>query len=76
MNALRETIEAAWEDRGLLQQTETQEAIREVVHLCDEGSLRCAEPTASGWQVNEWVTKTAGSEFQREPWSLWTQSST
>ena len=57
MDALRARIEAAWEDRSLLQEEATQNAIREVVRLCDEGSLRCAEPTADGWQVNEWVKK-------------------
>ena len=57
MNDLRNLIESAWEDRELLQQTETQNAIREVVRLCDLGQLRCAEPTEDGWQVNEWVKK-------------------
>lgn len=57
MSALQQLIEKAWEDRSLLQNSETINAIREVVRLCDEGALRCAEPTASGWQVNEWVKK-------------------
>lgn len=57
MNQLRDIIENAWEDRSLLQDSQTQDAIREVVALCDEGTLRCAEPTAKGWQVNEWVKK-------------------
>ena len=46
-------IERAWEDRSLLKESETIDAIREVVALCDKGTLRCAEPTKSGWQVNE-----------------------
>jgi|TARA_R110000823_G_scaffold243818_3_gene368026 2,3,4,5-tetrahydropyridine-2,6-dicarboxylate N-succinyltransferase len=57
MTELQQTIEKAWEDRSLLTETETIVAIREVVNLCDEGKLRCAEPTADGWQVNEWVKK-------------------
>jgi 2,3,4,5-tetrahydropyridine-2,6-dicarboxylate N-succinyltransferase len=57
MSALQVLIENAWEDRSLLQNSETIKAIREVVRLCDEGELRCAEPTASGWKVNEWVKK-------------------
>lgn len=57
MSALQPLIEKAWEDRSLLQNSETINAIREVVRLCDEGELRCAEPTASGWRVNEWVKK-------------------
>ena len=57
MTDLQNTIEKAWEDRSLLTETETIVAIREVVNLCDEGKLRCAKPTADGWQVNEWVKK-------------------
>ena len=57
MDKLRALIEKAWEDRSLLQEPETIAAIREVVALLDEGKLRCAEPVAGGWQVNEWVKK-------------------
>lgn len=54
---LRQIIESAWEDRSLLQTAETQQAIRYVVEQLDAGSLRVAEPTSDGWQVNEWVKK-------------------
>src|SRR5690554_3716496 len=57
MDILRQTIERAWEDRSLLTDTSTKNAIREVVNLCDTGDLRCAEPIGSGWKVNEWVKK-------------------
>lgn len=57
MSPLRTIIEKAWDDRALLQDPETVKAINEVVNLCDRGELRCAEPTDSGWQVNEWVKK-------------------
>jgi len=57
MKILRETIEKAFDDRSLLKEEETQKAIREVIELLDAGSLRVAEPTADGWQVNEWVKK-------------------
>lgn len=57
MTELQQTIENAWDDRALLSETETIVAIREVVNLCDSGALRCAEPTADGWKVNEWVKK-------------------
>jgi len=57
MQALVQTIEQAWNDRTLLQQPDVQAAIREVVDLLDAGQLRVAEPSASGWQVNEWVKK-------------------
>lgn len=57
MERLQESIEKAWNDRSLLQNADTVQAIRKVIQLIDEGSLRCAEPTAAGWQVNEWVKK-------------------
>src|SRR5690606_11611331 len=57
MKTLKETIENAWEDRSLLTEDNTIDAIRKVVLLLDEGDLRVAEPTADGWQVNEWVKK-------------------
>lgn len=53
----REIIEAAWEDRALLQDVATQKAIRSVIDQLDEGTLRVATPTANGWEVNEWVKK-------------------
>ena len=57
MNSLKQTIEAAWENRALLKEKETQAAIRSIISFLDEGSLRVAEPKADGWQVNEWVKK-------------------
>ena len=57
MDALRTKIEQAWENRELLKEQGTQDAIREVISLLDNGSLRCAEPTSNGWQINEWVKK-------------------
>ncbi len=57
MESLRKIIEAAWDNRALLKELTTQNAIREVVNLLDSGSLRVAEPTKKGWQVNEWVKK-------------------
>ncbi|MDC0637225.1 2,3,4,5-tetrahydropyridine-2,6-dicarboxylate N-succinyltransferase [Flavobacteriaceae bacterium] len=57
MHPLAPVIERAWHNRALLKDTETITAIKEVIDLCDQGVLRCAEPTQSGWQVNEWVKK-------------------
>ena len=50
-------IDKAWEDRDLLKEAGTRDAIREVISAIDEGKLRCAEPTGTGWQINEWVKK-------------------
>ncbi|SDS17642.1 2,3,4,5-tetrahydropyridine-2,6-dicarboxylate N-succinyltransferase [Christiangramia echinicola] len=57
MDQLKSKIEEAWENRDLLKNTETIDAIRKVIELLDKGELRVAEPTANGWQVNEWVKK-------------------
>lgn len=57
MKDLQQIIENAWDDRALLNEKLTTDAIRKVVQLLDDGALRVAEPTDSGWQVNEWVKK-------------------
>jgi len=57
MEALKIIVEKAWEQRNLLSDKVTQEAIRKVIDLIDEGSLRCAEPSSDGWIINEWVKK-------------------
>ncbi len=55
---MRSIIEAAWEDRDLLQKPETIQAIETVIEDIDKGLLRVAEPNEDGsWQVNEWVKK-------------------
>lgn len=54
---LQQTIENIWDNRDLLQNEESQKAIREVISKLDIGELRVAEPTENGWQVNEWVKK-------------------
>jgi len=57
MIAIRKIIENAWENKELLKDELTQKTIREVIDLLDRGSIRVAEPTKNGWQVNEWVKK-------------------
>ena len=57
---IRQKIEEAWEDRSLLEQSETRNAIEEVIERLDKGELRTAEPNSAekgGWQINEWVKK-------------------
>ncbi|MFN4123635.1 MAG: 2,3,4,5-tetrahydropyridine-2,6-dicarboxylate N-succinyltransferase [Flavobacteriales bacterium] len=57
MQTLKDIIEKAWDNRGLLQEPEVQKCIREVIDLLDQGELRVASPTAQGWEVNQWVKK-------------------
>jgi 2,3,4,5-tetrahydropyridine-2-carboxylate N-succinyltransferase len=57
MESLQKYIENAWNDRALLKEKETINAIRQVIDLLDMGSLRVAEPKNGDWIVNEWVKK-------------------
>jgi 2,3,4,5-tetrahydropyridine-2,6-dicarboxylate N-succinyltransferase len=54
---LQSIIEKAWDDRSLLQNNETQAAIKTVVEELDKGIRRVAEPNGDGWKVNEWIKK-------------------
>ncbi|GAA4445657.1 2,3,4,5-tetrahydropyridine-2,6-dicarboxylate N-succinyltransferase [Pontibacter saemangeumensis] len=54
---LRQIIEQAWDNRELLKDGNTIEAIRAVIEELDKGQLRVAEPKGDEWQVNEWVKK-------------------
>jgi 2,3,4,5-tetrahydropyridine-2-carboxylate N-succinyltransferase len=57
MDTLQTIIEQAWNNRELLTENTTTNAIRKVVDLLDAGTLRVAEPKGDQWQVNEWVKK-------------------
>ena len=54
---LQKIIEKAWDDKNLLNEEITKNAINQVVELLDNGKLRVAEPLANSWKVNEWVKK-------------------
>ena len=71
MENLQSTIEQAWENRALLQEETTQKVIREVIELLDNGTLRVAEPTINGWQVNEWVKKAVVMYFPIQKMETW-----
>ena len=57
MNQQEQIINAAWENRELLKETSTQNAIRAVVELLDKGKVRVADPETNGWKVNDWIKK-------------------
>lgn len=64
MTALKETIEAVWLDRSLLQDWETKRAIRDTIELLDKGELRVAEQSANGsWATHEWIKKAISLYF-------------
>ena len=55
---MKQLIEAAWEDRSLLQNSKMTQAIEAVIEDLDKGLLRVAEPSADGsWTVNDWIKK-------------------
>ncbi len=54
---LQSKILEAWENRALLSDAAYRTAIEAVIDLLESGKLRVAEPSASTWQVNEWVKK-------------------
>lgn len=67
---LKNKVEQAWNQRGLLAEEDMQKAIREVIELVDKGKLRTAEPIDiehSKWQVNEWVKKAIIMYFPIQP---------
>ncbi len=58
MHDLRNLIEAAWDNRELLNEQAYKDAIRAVIELLDTGALRCASADETGlWTANEWVKK-------------------
>jgi 2,3,4,5-tetrahydropyridine-2,6-dicarboxylate N-succinyltransferase len=57
MENLQNYIEKAWENRELLKDPATLEAINTVVDHLDKGKLRVAEKTENGWKVNDWIKK-------------------
>ena len=58
MIELQNRINEIWDNRELLKDNSSKDAIRTVIEALDKGKLRVAEPTESGeWKVNEWVKK-------------------
>jgi 2,3,4,5-tetrahydropyridine-2-carboxylate N-succinyltransferase len=53
-------IDGAWENRAEIStatQGSVRSAVEETLTALDEGRLRVAEKTATGWQVHQWVKK-------------------
>lgn len=49
--------DAAWENKELLKNKETKEAIREIIEEVDKGRLRVAKQVNGTWEVNDSVKK-------------------
>jgi 2,3,4,5-tetrahydropyridine-2-carboxylate N-succinyltransferase len=68
---LKTTIEAAWQDRGLLKDTKYSDAVRAVIEEVDKGRLRVAEPQGEQWVVNEWVKQAILMYFGIQQMQTW-----
>lgn len=63
----QEIIEKAWNDRSLLEHSETRSAIEHTIEQLDKGLIRVAEPQGDGWIVNDWVKKAVILYFPIRP---------
>lgn len=54
---IKNIIENVWENRQLLNDSESLDAIKQVIELLDKGNLRVAEKIEGTWIANEWVKK-------------------
>jgi 2,3,4,5-tetrahydropyridine-2,6-dicarboxylate N-succinyltransferase len=61
--AVREQIEAAFEDRGLLEDDGHRRAVFETIAGLDRGELRVAEKSDGEWRSNAWVMKAISLYF-------------
>lgn len=59
--SLQTLIETAFERRAEINPSnaspELRQAVAEALHQLETGAARVAEPTAAGWQVNQWLKK-------------------
>ena len=68
---LKQLITEAWANRELVKDAKYADAVRAVIEEVDKGRLRVAEPTASGWTVNEWVKQAILLYFGIQPMQTW-----
>jgi 2,3,4,5-tetrahydropyridine-2-carboxylate N-succinyltransferase len=68
---LRDQIVEAWDKRELLKEKRFTDAVRSVIEEIDKGRLRVAEPTSSGWKVNEWVKQAILMYFGIQTMQTW-----
>ncbi|ORE91957.1 2,3,4,5-tetrahydropyridine-2,6-carboxylate N-succinyltransferase [Stappia sp. 22II-S9-Z10] len=67
---LAATIDAAFDERASITIRTTgmvRDAVEKALGLLDRGVMRVAEPTANGWQVNEWLKKAVLLSFRLNP---------
>ena len=57
MKNAQQLIESAWEDRNLLEDSSTVDAIEHVIEELDKGRLRICTKEGDQWQVHTWLKK-------------------
>ena len=66
--SLQTLIETAFERRAEINPSnaspELHQAVAEALHQLETGAARVAEPTAAGWQVNQWLKKAVLLSFR------------
>ena len=68
---LKQLITEVWNNRALLEEIKYADAIRAVMEEIDKGRLRVANPSAEGWQVNEWAKQAILLYFAIQPMKTW-----
>jgi 2,3,4,5-tetrahydropyridine-2,6-dicarboxylate N-succinyltransferase len=66
-HALQQPIEELWEQRESLSSAtggKARTAVEEALDLLDSGAARVAEPTGTGWRVNQWLKKAVLLSFR------------
>ncbi|MEL6868681.1 MAG: 2,3,4,5-tetrahydropyridine-2,6-dicarboxylate N-succinyltransferase [Pseudomonadota bacterium] len=66
MSDIESIINAAWEQRATVNKKDPAllSAVDDAIALLDRGAARVAEPTADGWQVNNWLKKAVLLSFR------------
>ena len=54
---MKEIIENIWDNRELLNNSESQDAIKSAIKNLDEGKIRIAEKIKEKWIINDWIKK-------------------
>ena len=71
VRTLQDCVDSAFERRATLDADEITASVRPAVDAVlarlEAGTLRVAEPTDFGWQVNEWIKKAVLLSFRIEP---------
>jgi 2,3,4,5-tetrahydropyridine-2,6-dicarboxylate N-succinyltransferase len=63
MKGIEDRIEAAFEDRGLLETEEYRSAVFDTISALDRGELRVAQKSGGEWHSNAWVMKAINLYF-------------